>query len=231
MHFQRSRRVAPSFPGGAPGTSGRAKISPVSLRRPGCQTIGWVPSIPSVAWQPYPSPLGRLRAHSFASPPRDGFAFVENGRCRISLGTQSIRGSHSTKARVLPANTQLWNDFADNASYAGGILEFLFLPRLLTAEGAASRPRETGRADPEMRGASRKNRPWRKCWSSRRPTADRGRVAAARRLLLPEFLCIPPLSAVQFRPSNTAATSTSPDNRPRAASDCRWFGTPSPSLP
>src|SRR5688572_16191764 len=37
----------------------------------------WVPSIPSVAWQPYPSPLGRLRAHSFASPPRDGFAFVE----------------------------------------------------------------------------------------------------------------------------------------------------------
>ena len=38
-----------------------------------------VPSIPSVAWQPYPSPLGRLRAHSFASPPRDGFAIVEDG--------------------------------------------------------------------------------------------------------------------------------------------------------
>src|SRR5262249_31660324 len=41
-----------------------------------------VPSIPWVAWQPYPPPLGRLRAHSFASPPHDGFAIVEDsGNC------------------------------------------------------------------------------------------------------------------------------------------------------
>jgi len=44
------------------------------LRRPGNQAYLRVPSIPSVAWQPYPSPLGRLRAHSFAPPPHDGFA-------------------------------------------------------------------------------------------------------------------------------------------------------------
>src|SRR6516162_7067226 len=51
----------------------------VSCESAGDQTYCWVPSIPSVAWQPYPSPLGRLRAHSFASPPHDGFAFVEDG--------------------------------------------------------------------------------------------------------------------------------------------------------
>src|SRR5258706_11351239 len=55
----------------------RKKIR-ASLRKPGDQTYLRVPSIPSVAWQPYPSPLGRLRAHSFASPPHDGFAFVED---------------------------------------------------------------------------------------------------------------------------------------------------------
>src|ERR1051325_1185959 len=57
----------------------RAKKIRASLRKPGHQTNLRVPSIPSVAWQPYPSPLGRLRAHSFASPPHDGFAFVEDG--------------------------------------------------------------------------------------------------------------------------------------------------------
>src|SRR5438477_10034396 len=50
-----------------------------------------VPSIPSVAWQPYPSPLGRLRAHSFASPPHGGFAFIEDG----------LKHRHSALPRVV----------------------------------------------------------------------------------------------------------------------------------
>src|SRR5205085_3112468 len=57
---------------------GRKEQSGRPCGRPEDQTYFWVPSIPSVAWQPYPSPLGRLRAHSFASPPHDGFAFIED---------------------------------------------------------------------------------------------------------------------------------------------------------
>lgn len=62
--------------------SARKKIRRSLSRAPENQTYLRVPSIPSVAWQPYPSPLGRLRAHSFASPPHDGFAFVEDGQRR-----------------------------------------------------------------------------------------------------------------------------------------------------
>lgn len=95
----------------------RAEISPVSSRRPGCQSIGWVPSIPSVAWQPYPSPLGRLRAHSFASPPRDGFAFVENGRGR------SLWDSFRRLASLSSATRQLWNGFDGYANRTDDFLE------------------------------------------------------------------------------------------------------------
>src|SRR5258706_12889334 len=59
----------------------RKKIR-ASLRKPEVQAYLRVPSIPSVAWQPYPSPLGRLRAHSFAPPPHGGFAFVEDDQKR-----------------------------------------------------------------------------------------------------------------------------------------------------
>ena len=56
----------------------RAKNNPAPPRGgAGHQTYLRVPSIPSVAWQPYPSPSGRLRAHSFASPSHGGFALVE----------------------------------------------------------------------------------------------------------------------------------------------------------
>jgi hypothetical protein len=58
------------------------------------QTYLRVPSIPSVAWQPYPSPLGRLRAHSFASPPHDGFAFVEDDLKRRPRRSVSSRLRH-----------------------------------------------------------------------------------------------------------------------------------------
>ena len=101
----------------------RAKISPGLLRGPGCQTIGWVPSIPSVAWQPYPSPLGRLRAHSFASPPRDGFAFIENSRLTVSCGThlatRILRRTCVRRLRFAPLTLVLWNEFSDYANRAG----------------------------------------------------------------------------------------------------------------
>src|SRR6266849_9579067 len=67
-----------------------------SLRKPGDQTYLRVPSIPSVAWQPYPSPLGRLRAHSFASPPHDGFAFVEDGQKHRLLCVSGSGMLHNT---------------------------------------------------------------------------------------------------------------------------------------
>ena len=70
--YQRNLPISADF-------SDRAKKSGLPCGRPDYQTYLRVPSIPSVAWQPYPSPLGRLRAHSFASPPHDGFAFVEDG--------------------------------------------------------------------------------------------------------------------------------------------------------
>ena len=64
------------------------KIRTFLAEGPDDQTYLRVPSIPSVAWQPYPSPLGRLRAHSFASPSHDGFAFVEDSWA-ICLGCAS----------------------------------------------------------------------------------------------------------------------------------------------
>ena len=62
-----------------------------------------VPSIPSVAWQPYPSPLGRLRAHSFASPPHDGFAFIENGHVSSHASRSGWAASRRTK-KLRPQN-------------------------------------------------------------------------------------------------------------------------------
>jgi hypothetical protein len=63
-----------------------------------------VPSIPSVAWQPYPSPLGRLRAHSFASPPHDGFAFLEDDREVVcsSIRRRGCSPSHRYSRTRLP---------------------------------------------------------------------------------------------------------------------------------
>src|SRR5262249_40628215 len=61
----------------------RKKKSEPPCGGPEDQANFWVPSIPSVAWQPYPSPLERLRAHSFAPPPHDGFAIVEDGLKRL----------------------------------------------------------------------------------------------------------------------------------------------------
>ena len=71
--------------------SERKKISGLPCGSPDNQTYLRVPSIPSVAWQPYPSPLGRLRAHSFASPPHDGFAFIEDGRLVTALESAGCR--------------------------------------------------------------------------------------------------------------------------------------------
>ena len=68
----------------------RKKIR-ASLRKPGHQAYLRVPSIPSVAWQPYPSPLGRLRAHSFASPSRDGFAGSRMPRHKNCRGQPKLR--------------------------------------------------------------------------------------------------------------------------------------------
>src|SRR6266404_222001 len=74
-----------NYSGNEPRTTNHEQNKKIraSLRKPGDQTYLRVPSIPSVAWQPYPSPLGRLRAHSFASPPHDGFAFIEDGANRL----------------------------------------------------------------------------------------------------------------------------------------------------
>ncbi len=71
--------------------AGTKKIRRFLAEAPDDQAYLRVPSIPSVAWQPYPSPLGRLRAHSFASPSHDGFAFVEDGQKRRSRSVAARR--------------------------------------------------------------------------------------------------------------------------------------------
>src|SRR5262249_40373996 len=61
----------------------RAKKIRASLWKPGPPSIltGPVHPFGSLAALSVP-PSGRLRAHSFAPPPHDGFAFVEDGMCR-----------------------------------------------------------------------------------------------------------------------------------------------------
>ena len=113
-----SQSKTPSAPwntrGGLRGP--RTKKNPGLLAEaPDNQAYLRVPSIPSVAWQPYPSPLGRLRAHSFASPPHDGFAFVEDGQkrrhsCRRGRSSHCLNRPHKNNRTHFP-NVQMRHDF------------------------------------------------------------------------------------------------------------------------
>src|SRR5439155_25111625 len=89
----------------------RKKIR-ASLRKPGHQAYLRVPSIPSVAWQPYPSPLGRLRAHSFASPSRDGFAGSRMPRHKNCRG--------QTKLRTILPRMQVFRELFSKKDAIGG---------------------------------------------------------------------------------------------------------------
>src|SRR5438874_7036834 len=88
----------------------RAKRAGLPCGSPAHQAYFWVPSIPSVAWQPYPSPLGRLRAHSFASPPHDGFAFIEDAAGHRISFQRLLTGRHSLNTTTIG---QLFADASD----------------------------------------------------------------------------------------------------------------------
>src|SRR6516162_9913823 len=92
-----NRRVDPGGSKSRRSSEWRAKKSGPPCGSPDDQAYLRVPSIPSVAWQPYPSPLGRLRAHSLASPPHDGFAFIEDGANRPSLTGKKLVAGHIRK--------------------------------------------------------------------------------------------------------------------------------------
>src|SRR5438552_1916523 len=84
---RRSPRVATRGP-----AAGRAKKSGLPPRKPGRPDLltGPVHPFGSLAALSVP-PSGRLRAHSFASPPRGGFAFIEDGRFMTALESNGCR--------------------------------------------------------------------------------------------------------------------------------------------
>src|SRR5205085_195159 len=129
---------------------GRKEQSGRPCGRPEDQTYFWVPSIPSVAWQPYPSPLGRLRAHSFASPPHDGFAFVEDSlkhclRCESRGCPFASRSKLSSRFSPMQTTATDFLDFPGGRTQVfsflvrRGFRAFVFLPGISFQDSGTSR--------------------------------------------------------------------------------------------